>query len=264
MADLDLTFSHLAGTVGQGPLLVLGPSLGTSVGALWAQAASHLGDRFEVVGWDLPGHGRSKAATEPFAVSDLAGAVRKTTGQLAGAEGRRVAYAGVSMGGAVALQLALEPGPFSQVACIAGAAKIGESAMWRERGRLVRTAGTPIMVAGSAERWFAPGYIERNPETANQLLLSLMDADRDSYALACDALAEFDVRDRLGEARVPVLAMAGELDVVVPTSSVREVADAVPDGEFSVATGCGHLPAAEDPAGTAAALLSHLRSAHDH
>ncbi|PZG19668.1 hypothetical protein C1I95_11170 [Micromonospora craterilacus] len=254
MAEPDLAFTRLAGHAGEGPLLVVGPSLGTSVEALWGHAAALLGDRFEVLGWDLPGHGRSKPAAEAFSVAQLAAAVRRTTGKIIGGRGGTALYAGVSFGGAVALELALDPGPFSQVACIASAAKIGEAGAWHERAALVRRAGTSVMLPGSAQRWFAPGFIDRDPATANRLLRSLSEADKDSYALACAALADFDLRDRLPQARVPVLFMPGEHDVVVPPQVAMEAAHSLPGATLVVAAGCGHLPPAEDPAAVAALL----------
>ncbi|MDQ1630916.1 MAG: 3-oxoadipate enol-lactonase / 4-carboxymuconolactone decarboxylase, partial [Frankiaceae bacterium] len=36
------------------PLLVLGPSLGTSAEALWGDCAAALEDEFEILAWDLP------------------------------------------------------------------------------------------------------------------------------------------------------------------------------------------------------------------
>jgi 3-oxoadipate enol-lactonase len=259
MPELELTLTRLAGHDTH-PLLMVGPSLGTSAETLWDRAAVLLGDRFEVVGWDLPGHGRSRAAAEPFTVADLAAAVRRSAAELV-ASGRRAAYAGVSLGGAVALDLALDPGPFERVACIASAARLGEPSMWHERAALVRRAGTPVMVTGSAERWFAPGFIDRDPGTANRLLLALSDTDDESYARCCEALAAFDLRHRLREATVPVLVLPGEHDVVVPPSVAEEMAGAIPTARLFVARGCGHLPPAEDPAGVADLLLTHLTEA---
>ena len=46
------------------PLLVLGPSLGTSATALWSACATHLTDAFDVVAWDLPGHGHNRSVPE--------------------------------------------------------------------------------------------------------------------------------------------------------------------------------------------------------
>jgi 3-oxoadipate enol-lactonase len=269
MAEPQLALTRLAGTAGQGDLLVVGPSLGTAVEPLWAAAAALLGDRFEVVGWDLPGHGRSAPATQPFTVAELAGAVRRLAGELDpvgdGVGGRRAAYAGVSLGGAVALELALEPGVFDHVSCLASAARIGDPAAWHDRAALVRRAGTPVMVAPSSQRWFAEGFLEREPVTGNRLLLSLADADAESYALACEALACFDLRPRLGEVRVPLLVAPGEHDVVVPPALAEQTAAAAAGAVLHVLDGCGHLPPAEDPAAVAALLRDvHLREeTHD-
>jgi 3-oxoadipate enol-lactonase len=253
MAEPVLTATRLAGGPESPRLMVVGASLGTSVEALWEAAAQHLADSFEVVGLDLPGHGRSKPATAPFTVADLAAAVRRLTVDIAG--DRPATYAGVSLGGAVALELALDPGVFTAVACIASAAKIGDPAAWHERAGLVRKAGTPMMVSGSSQRWFAPGFLDRDPATGNRLLLSLADADSQSYALACEALADFDARDRLADATVPLLVAPGDRDVVISPETARETtADRAPTGRMHVFTGCGHLPPAEDPGAVARVL----------
>ncbi len=232
---VELAATRLAGRTGD--LLVVGPSLGTSVEALWGECASLLADEFEVIGWDLPGHGRSRPASAAFTVADLASAVR----ELVPDDDRNVWYAGISVGGAVGLQLALEPGPFGAVAALATAPKIGDAQAWQDRAELVRRAGTGVMVSGSAARWFAPGFTDRHPDIAGALLTSLIDADPGSYAHTCDALAELDLRGR--EAKLPLLVAIGKHDPVVTV-----------DDDCVVLDGCGHLPAAEDP-GAVATLL---------
>lgn len=252
MADL-LTATRLAGGPGSPRRLVVGPSLGTSVEALWGGAARLLADEgYEVVGWDLPGHGRSAPTTEAFAIDDLADGVRRL------ADERPSFYAGVSLGGAVALRLALEPGGFRHVACLASAMRIGEPEAWHERAALVRRAGTPVMVAGSARRWFAPGFLEREPAVGGRLLTGLQHTDAESYARACEALAGFDLTTRLADARVPVLVAPGELDEVVTPETAAETAAAAPGATLHVLAGCGHLPPAESPA----AVVAALRDAH--
>jgi pimeloyl-ACP methyl ester carboxylesterase len=237
---VELASTRLAGRAGARDLLVVGPSLGTSVEALWSECALLLGDEFEVVGWDLPGHGRSRPASSAFTVHDLASAVRDLA--LDAADDRQVWYAGISVGGAVGLQLALDPGPFGAVAALATAPRIGDPQSWRERADLVRRAGTGVMVAGSAARWFAPGFTDRRREIAGALLTSLVDVDPLSYAYTCDALAVHDLRELMGEAKVPLLVAAGEHDPVVTAEQA-----AVPGVAVALLAGCGHLPAAEDP-----------------
>ena len=58
-----------------GPLLLLGNSIGTSATALWAASAAFLGERFHVVAWDLPGHGRNTdPVSDSFSMAELIGA----------------------------------------------------------------------------------------------------------------------------------------------------------------------------------------------
>ena len=188
-------------------------------------------------------------------MSGLASAVRDLA-RLA-ASGRTAWYAGVSLGGAVGLELAFDPGPFSAVAVLTAAPKeFGTPEAWLERADLVRREGTAVMVAGSAVRWFAPGFAaSRVPGVADALLASLSEADRDSYAMACEALASFDLRDREGARKVPLLVVAGQHDPVVPPELARTGA---PD-EFAVLPGCGGLPPAEDPAAVADLLTQVLQ-----
>lgn len=255
----------------QKPLLMVGPSLGTSVEALWQPAVGFLRERFHVVGWDLPGHGAGAPETEAFSVADLAQGVRRLTAavrQDAGLSGPAY-YAGVSIGGAVALQLAVDPETgheaeadreagadrdgrtIEKVVVLCSAARIGEPAAWRERAEFVERAGTPSMVEGSAKRWFAPGFIEAQPGITAGLLHSLQNTDRHSYARCCEALAEFDLREQLREAAVPVLAVAGAEDAVCPPEQAELIAQSVPQGRHAVLAGVGHLAPAEAPAQTA-------------
>ena len=112
-----ITTTRLTGSSPAAEVLVVGPALGTAVEALWGQCAAML--PFEVVGWDLPGHGRSRPAAEAFSMPGLADAVRDLAQAVA--SGRAAWYAGVSLGGAVGLELTLDPGAFGAVAVLASA-----------------------------------------------------------------------------------------------------------------------------------------------
>lgn len=253
MSDLVLAATHLAGSSGTGDLLVVGPSLGTSVTALWSACAHHLADRFEVVGWDLPGHGRASPARD-FSVEDLAEAVVVLTDNLR-RDARPCWYAGVSIGGAVGIELARRDRTFESVAAIASAANLGEPAGWRERAALVRGKGTSAVAELSSKRWFGPGFIERQPEVVARLLCSLADVEPESYAAACDALAGYDLRPGLGDVLLPLVLMPGSDDPVVSVAQAAGTADRAPGATLHPLERCGHLPPAERPRYVAAALL---------
>ncbi len=246
--------------LGEHPLLVVGSSLGTS-SILWNRAAFLLGDDFDVVAWDLPGHGVSPAATETFDVSDLAEAVVDLVDSIA--PGEAFHYAGVSLGGATGLQLGIKHGErLKSLSVQCSGAKLGTPEEWLERAETVRSQGTPVMIQGSAQRWFAPGFMDREPEVSSRLLHALRDADKFSYAFCCEALAAFDVRAELGSIRVPTQLVAGALDGVAPPSTAEEVAAGITAGGGTATAvtldGVAHLAPAEAPAHTAELMRSLL------
>ena len=245
--------------LGDRPLLIVGSSLGTS-SLLWSQAGSLLGTDFDVIAWDLPGHGVSPAAQETFSIAELADAVIGLVDSIA--PGARFHYAGVSLGGATGLQLGIKHGDrLKSLSVQCAGAKIGTAEGWLERAETVRTQGTPVMIQGSAQRWFAPGFMDRQPELSGRLLHTLRDADRFSYAYCCEALAGFDVRDQLGTIRVPTQVIAGVLDSVAPPAMAEEVAGGITAGGGTATAvsleGVAHLAPFEAP-GHVAELLKGL------
>ena len=233
------------------PLLILGPSLGTAA-PLWDAAAQLLCQHFSILSWDLPGHGLSRPASGPFTVAELGDAV------IALADDRnadRFAYAGVSLGGAVGLELALRhPERLDAVSTICSVAAFGGPDAWFERAELVRRQSTSALVDASARRWFGPAFVVTNPRVASGLLHTLSDTDDESYALCCEALAGYDVRDRLGEIGSPLLALSGQFDPVAPPSVVEAMAVATQHGRAVEVADAGHLAPAEQPNRVAALL----------
>ena len=120
---------------------------------------------------------------------------------------------------------------------------------------MVRKAGTPVMIEGSACRWFSPGFVDRNSQIAGRLLHNLANADDESYSLACEALSDFDVTRRLPDVATPLLLAPGEHDQVVTPEQAASDARAIPAGRLVILQGCGHLPPAEDPSAVASTLL---------
>lgn len=244
---------------------LLGPSLGTSATTLWDTCAASLADGFDVVSWDLPGHGVSAAAGVPFTMADLADAVLDAVAPVLadrGAPDEPVHYAGDSVGGAVGLQLLLDhPDRIDTAVLLCTGARIGSPDAWLERAQFVRAEGTAAAVDGSRQRWFGPGFAKREPEVAEALLDALRCADPQDYAAVCEALAGFDVRDRLAGIHHRVLAVAGSADAPTPTSCLAEIAEEVRLGHLEVLDGVGHLAPAESPDLVARLITSWAGSA---
>ncbi|MFD5157370.1 3-oxoadipate enol-lactonase [Streptomyces hawaiiensis] len=246
--------NHHAEGPASAPPLLLGPSLGTSY-ALWDQVAPELSITHRVVRWDLPGHGGSATGLieEGATVGDLAGLVLALADSL-GVE--RFAYAGVSLGGAVGLHLAVHhPERLSSLAVICSSAHFNGARPWEERAALVRREGLADLAESADARWFAGGF------TVPRLVQDHRDADPDAYAACCDALAAFDLRERLTEIAVPTLLIAGREDPATPPAHLREIADAVPGSTLVELPGASHLAPAQCPEAVLTALRAHFGQA---
>ncbi|MFJ9589354.1 bifunctional 3-oxoadipate enol-lactonase/4-carboxymuconolactone decarboxylase PcaDC [Streptomyces acidicola] len=247
----DKLLNHRAEGPATAPPLLLGPSLGTST-ALWDKVAPELSTTHRVVRWDLPGHGGSAADLigPGTTVGDLAGLVLALADAL-GIE--RFAYAGVSLGGAVGLHLAVHhPERVSALAVICSSAHFGGSQPWEERAALVRREGLAGLAESANSRWFTAGF------TVPELVADHRAADPGAYAACCDALAAFDLRDRLPDVTVPTLLVAGREDPATPPAHLREIADAVPGSALVEIPGASHLAPAQCPQAVLTALRAHF------
>lgn len=249
------------------PLLIVGPSLGTSTASLWERAVALLTDAFDVVGFDLPGHGVSPQAAEPWAegvvtmeslardVLEVAAAAQRTRGD----EGAPFWYAGVSVGGAVGIQLLVDaPQRLAGAFLLGTGAKLGDAQFWNDRADLVEKAGTPTQVAGSAERWFGRGFMDREPRVAGLLLGALQTTDRFGYAAVCRALAAFDLRERIAGIDRPVTVVAGGDDTAVPVETSAHLANEIPGAEFVLLPHVAHQAPAESPQAVADVIRARV------
>lgn len=256
MAVPSLTFTDPVGPAGA-PLLVLGHSLGTA-NLLWSETAIMLARAFRVTCWELPGHGASAPTAARFSIQELADAV---VAHLAKVEDSDFLYAGASIGGTVGLDLALRhPDCVAAVAVISSGSHVHAPA-WVKRAATVRQVGTDSLVEGSAERWFAESTRALHPDRVHRALQALSRTDDESYARACEALACYDAREQLDAISVPILAIWGEHDQLVPESAVAEVAASVQNGQLQLIAEAAHASPLEQPGSVAQVLDEFFKSA---
>ncbi|MDQ8703919.1 3-oxoadipate enol-lactonase [Streptomyces sp. LHD-70] len=253
----DTLHHHSAGPP-TAPALLLGPSLGTST-ALWDAVAPELSSAFRTVRWDLPGHGRSPAGLiGPDATVAQLGALVLELADHLGID--RFHYAGVSLGGAVGLWLAVHhPERVDRLAVVCSSAHFGPPEPWHERAALVRESGTGAVAGGAPGRWFTPGFLEgREGQLGHTLVDDLRRTDPQAYAACCDALAVLDLRPDLPSVTAPTLVLAGRDDPATPPAHAREIADAVPGARLTELAHASHLAPAEQPGAVLAALRDHF------
>ncbi|CAG7611820.1 Putative aminoacrylate hydrolase RutD [Leucobacter soli] len=235
------------------PLLVLGHSLGTGT-LIWENAVPALATDYRVTLLTLPGHEGAPVPNAPFTLAELADAVAEAAGGLS--DDGRFFYAGVSIGGALGLELAVRhPDRVRGAAIIASGAELGGPEHWQARAQLVREQSPASLVAASSKVWFAPEAFTEEPVMVGRILRVLQETSAEGYARCAEALASYDVREQLGEIEVPLLALWGEHDTVGTEPKQDEIVTRAQRARKQMVAGAAHQPPAEKPAATADALL---------
>ena len=243
-----------------GPAVLLGPSLGTT-GELWRELAADLSRDHRVVSLDLRGHGGSPVPPGPYTIEGLAADVVATADAL-GLD--RFGYVGLSIGGAVGQVLGLDHAErlTSLVLCCT-APVFGDSATWTDRAAAVRREGLEPLVEATTERWFTPAFRSARPDRVAWVMEMFRATPTEGYAGCCEALARYDVTDRLGQVAVPTRVVAGAEDPGTPPEVGRLIADSVPGADLVVLEGAAHIANVAVPEEFGAAVREHLaRNAH--
>lgn len=243
---------------GSGTPLILGPSLGTSL-AVWDPQVPALARRHRLIRYDLPGHGGSPGGLllhdGTATVAALADAVLALADHLGL---RTFAYAGISLGGAVGLHLAVHhPERLESLALVCSSAVFDDAAAWSARAELVRAEGTEAMVASRPGVWYSAAFAGTSPRAA-ALIEDLRSTDAAAYAACCDALAAYDLRNALPKVTAPTLVVAGRDDPATGPAHAREMADAIPGSTLLEVPGAAHLAGVERPEPVTAALVAHF------
>jgi 3-oxoadipate enol-lactonase len=206
--------------------VVLCGSLG-STAAMWEPQLPVLADRTAVV-VEHPGHGAAPL-TEVRAVADLAARALEQV------DAERFTFVGLSLGGAVGMQVALDvPERVEKLVLASTAARFGDPQQWLDRAATVRAEGVQAIVDAVLGRWF----VEEPDPRWREMMLSI---DREGYARCCEAIAAWDARGALARIGAPTLAIAAEADPSTPPEQLREIADGIPGARYELLQDAAHL-----------------------
>jgi 3-oxoadipate enol-lactonase len=209
-------------------ILVFVHGAGCTRGVFAAQLEAMLGSH----AINLPGHDAHGAGET---IADFANAVEAYVNMRNLDD---VILCGSSMGGAIALEIALR-----RTSWLRALVLIGSGAKLRVSPEILSgLAGDFSATARQLATYF---YADPTPERiAFSTALMQQVGQKQTLAdfRACDG---FNVVDRLGELRMPVLAFTGASDVMTPPAYTKFFADRVPRAHARILDGAGHLPMLE-------------------
>lgn len=238
------------------PVLVLGPSLGTTHD-VWAPQVPALARSRRLIRYDLPGHvPDAPIPKKTITVDDLADGVLALLDSLGV---QRFAIGGVSLGGAIAATTAVRaPDRVDRLALCCTSARFGDPGPWNERAEQVRADGLEPMVDTLIGRWFTAPFAADHPEPVRDIVDMLHGVDPEGYARCCEAIAAYDLRDRLGDIAAPTLVVAGADDPSTPVDHAQVLADGIPGARLTVVPAAAHLANVQFPALVTEAIIGHL------
>ena len=289
-APLTVIFSHgwtlRSGAWHYQRLGLAGPGFGAAPDADDAAIGD---EQARLVFFDQRSHGASTRAPESHSTMDfLASDLRQMIATAAPVG--PVVLVGHSMGGMAMLTLAArDPELFAERVAGLGLICTGATSMRpTELTRLLMTGGNPLVRAVTTLAARYPAMFERGRESSRDavwlLTRSLGFARGDVPGAMVDYLdemisgtpveviAEFTpallTHDQSAAlpalSGIPTVIVAGDKDRLTPLDRSQAIADALPDADFVVARGSGHMAMMEDPTVTNDALRQMLRRAVQH
>ena len=248
---------------GSGPPLVLLHGLGDDHRA-WRKLVPGLALRHRVIAPDLRGHAGTTLGQADGTLGQLTGDVAALLDAL-GLD--RVDLAGFSMGGTIALRVAIDrPARIGRLLPIATSSRVGRTAVawYRERAGLAEAGDRARLQAALAED--TPGqFAHASPEVAEHLRLKEEAiADPRGFANGCRAMAalgEAPLDPDLPGIALPVLVVSAELDPLCPPRAGESIAAAIPGARFELIADSGHEVAIERPDALLQAMLPFLDAA---
>jgi 3-oxoadipate enol-lactonase len=249
---------------GRGDPLVLIPGLASGAHA-FAELAPMLAADFRVVTFDPRGIGESGVGDDAYTIGRLAQDLTEILDLL---EAKPAAIFGLSMGGIVAMELALShPSYVSRL--ILGATycstKLPVPPADGTRDLLLgRGAKTPAEAYRLAcQVLYSSPFVSSHPDfIASEIThrgrhpisgKTFTDQER--------ARSRYEACSRLGTLDLPSLVMHGAVDVLVPEPNARDLSQRISGCEYHVIEGAGHLFFHEEPEPTCDWIRLFLRSA---
>jgi 3-oxoadipate enol-lactonase len=244
---------------GEGEPLLLLEGLGQSLWA-WREQIPVFADHFRTIAFDTRGTGRSPVPDVPYGIDELAQDAADVLG------GRKAHIVGLSMGGYVALTLALARPELVRSLVLVGTGAGGPDRVPRPqevRDAYAAAIGLPFEEYGRRTMpWtFSPGWTERNPEAFEEILAARLEHPTPDVTLDAHLRACYGFYGRGCEVEridAPALVVHGDADLIVPVENGRALASRLPNARYVELPGRGHNVQLEDPATVNQLVLEFL------
>lgn len=231
---------------GEGPWLALSHSLACRL-EMWDEEVRRLSKRFTVLAYDTRGHGESGAPAFDYTLDLIADDIK---GLLDHVGAKQAHWVGLSMGGVYGLHTALRyPGRLASMVLADTSSRLSPEGIqaFKDRVAAAKAGGMEAMVEPTLKRWFKESFRAKKPELMARVADWIRKTPLAGYLGTSAAIPTIDVTARLGEIKVPCLALVGADDIAMPVAFSEILAKGIPGCKMAVIPDAGHLSNLEQP-----------------
>jgi 3-oxoadipate enol-lactonase len=240
-------------------VVILSHSLGCSL-TMWDPQMDALEPYFQVLRYDIRGHGRSEAPPGPYTPELLA---KDIIALLDALEIDKVHWVGLSMGGMIGQAVALNHADrLKSLALCDTTAIIPPEAqpLWQERIDAVREKGIESQMELTMERYFTPSFLKLNPPILGAIRKQFLATPAEGYLGCVEAIRRLNFLERLSTIKISTLIMVGEDDPGTPVSASQAIHKQISNSRLIIIRSARHLPNVEQPDAFNTNLVSFLKS----
>jgi pimeloyl-ACP methyl ester carboxylesterase len=233
--------------------------------SMWLPQIDALAPKCRVIAPDLRGFGQSSLGNaDPaggVAIEQYAEDVAALLDALQIRE--PIILAGFSMGGYIAWQFARKYSSRLRalIPCDTRAAADTDEARANrlKMAEKIHEWGSARVAEMMGPKLFAAGRFESNPRIVQDLRDVVARTSPDAIAVAQRAMAARpDMTYLLPQIKVPTLVIAGVEDALIPPQEMRQIAEAIPHGQYVEIPDAGHMTTVENPAAVNAAMIEFI------
>ena len=214
----------------------------------WLKTMESLKNKYRCYALDFWGFGDSGKRRSSYHVTDFVNLVEQFMDRL-GIESAPIV--GHSMGGTVAILLALTKPECVQKAIVVGSPIVGDSL-----NIFLRLAGKPWIASlvwrmpaalQFGIKFFSPYVVKDGPQWYKMVTRDLSQTTLEAFFLSINSLHKTDLRPQLPAITRPVMGIYGVDDNVVQPNQAELIDKNVPVSRVKMMTGSGHFPMLDEP-----------------
>ena len=221
-----------------------------------------LGDRCELISYDLPGHGETELPAGAYGVEDLSAQLHAVMLR----EGiARAHLMGLSLGGLVAQHFAATwPGMVDHLVLADTTPRYTEEARanWTLRAREAREKGPAALLPMIEKIWFTPGFVAADAPAVQLVRETFRACSGEGYARACEALGAADLRDLAARIAAPTLVICGAEEGIAFKDAATWLAEHIAGARLEWIPAAAHASVLEQPEHVARLLRGFLPGVH--